>query len=293
MLDLWKHSVPKADDTTTEDTVVEPVKDESPQESAAALCGEEGVISGCDQTKALISVKLEPCENGVQEARPSSDTSAAITASVSSSANISNGQQHATELNVLDENPAQLEKPLEDSDNVPPPPGLTGNLGVVKKEGPPLSPLPALVPASREVYGEEHKEQNTKGQLDLLEDKPGSVQLTSEAETRKSSAVDSKSSSLSQPCEQSIDGITDTGVSARNLSESPILSTDKPVKQENTQGSLENKSDKEPLSAVENLLDDITLLQDNLDCRMNHLDKQLSSKAHICILTFPLPVQLN
>lgn len=156
-------------------------------------------------------------------------------------------------------------------------------LGVVKKEEQPVSPIPALVPVGEEAT--------------YMKSGPSSDQ-------RKHEGVSNTKSDSSQPCVKS-ESDKDVGSSRADCSDAkvpsgertPQLGSDSRVKQENesmsaasgtasdakaeNQESAQSMSDDESVGAINNLLDDITQIQDDLEGRMDEIEQQLTGETSL------------
>ena len=246
-MELWKN--PERDAAGTGGSAeAETTKGGGPEE--AAMPSEKGTAHE-KQPGAGVKVKTEPCVNGVQASDGSADSS---------------------------------DRSMQVAENKPEGESQGVGLGVVREGVSPSSPLPALIPAN----GAEQV-----GRVDVIkkEDVEGFVgdQVTGPKNEGPKEAVPS-------PMEV---GSKDTGIpdstkpmEARGVSQGEVsglpaapapreelaVSSQQPLgsKEVNTRDGVEKNSSKEPLSAVENLMDDITMLHDDMEVRMSQIDKQLS-----------------
>jgi len=165
-----------------------------------------------------------------------------------------------------------------------------GRLGVVKKEEEPVSPIPALVPVGEQTAYIKSGPSSDKG-------KPEELSSTKSDDSHPSV----KSESDKEVARQSGQANAPVGSSGTNCSDakvpsgerSPQLGSDSRVKQENdtvsaasdnTAGDVkaedqaQSMSDDESVGAINNLLDDITQIQDDLEGRMDDIEQQLTGE---------------
>lgn len=172
--------------------------------------------------------------------------------------------------------------------------GSEGQLGVIKKEEDPQSPIPALVPAGeRTVFmksaslpeqGKSEEESVSKSENVQLAVKPeNDTEGTGQSAELKphggSSRVDQAevktSTGESNPKVGSESQVKQENESRNSASAAGARESE--IKTEN-QESGQSLSDDESVGAINNLLDDITQIQDDLEGRMDQIEQQLAGE---------------
>lgn len=168
-----------------------------------------------------------------------------------------------------------------------------GRLGVVKKEEEPLSPIPALVPVGEQTAYIKRRSSSDQG-------KPEGVPNTTSDNSQPTvkPEIDREGTGQSVQLKPSVGSCRADGsqVKASSGESTPQLASDSQVKQENesmistqstasttscdvkteNQDSAQSMSDDESVGAINNLLDDITQIQDDLESRMDEIEQQLT-----------------
>lgn len=166
-----------------------------------------------------------------------------------------------------------------------------GRLDVVKKEEEPVSPIPALVPVGEQTAYIKSGPSSDKGKLEKLSStKSDHSQLSVKSEsdkeiTRQSgqpSALVGSSGANSDAKIASGEKTLQLGSDSRVKQENDTTSaasdnTASDGKQENQEPS-QSMSDDESVGAMNNLLDDITQIQDDLEGRMDDIEQQLTGE---------------
>lgn len=170
-----------------------------------------------------------------------------------------------------------------------------GQLDVVKKEEEPLSPIPALVPAGGQTVYMKSESSSDQGKheeksINKSDNVQSSVKPGNDAEgtgqpvelkPSVGSARADPSEVKAPPGETTPQIGSDSQVKLENESRNSAISgaaTASDVKAEN-QESVQSLSDDESVGAINNLLDDITEIQDNLEGRMDEIEQQLAGKT--------------
>ena len=166
-----------------------------------------------------------------------------------------------------------------------------GRLGVVKKEEEPVSPIPALVPVGQQTTYIKSGPSSDKGKPEELSStKSDNFQPSVKSESDKE--VDRQFGQPNVPVGSSGADCSDGKIPGGERT--PQLCSDSPVEQENdatsaasdtasdakeeNQESAQSMSDDESVGAINNLLDDITQIQDDLEGRMDDIEQQLTGE---------------
>ena len=166
-----------------------------------------------------------------------------------------------------------------------------GRLGVVKKEEEPVSPIPALVPVGEQTAYIKSGPSSDKGKPEEL----SSTKSDNSQPSVKSESGKEVSRQSGQPSTQGGSSGADSDAKVPSGERTPPLGSDSRVKQENNNisatsdnsasgGKEENRessqsmSDDESVGAMNNLLDDITQIQDDLEGRMDDIEQQLTGE---------------
>lgn len=169
-------------------------------------------------------------------------------------------------------------------------------LSEVKREEEPLSPIPALVPVGEQTGYMKSELSSSQGKLEgTLNTKSDNGQTSVKPESDKegtgqqaqlNSSVGSSRADSSQVKAPTSEGTPQLGADSRvkQENESAISSlstastTTSEVKVE-SQESAQSMSDDESAGAINNLLDDITQIQDDLESRMDDIEQQLTGET--------------
>ena len=165
-----------------------------------------------------------------------------------------------------------------------------GRLGVVKKEEEPVSPIPALVPVGEQTTYLKSGASSDKGKPEELSStKSDNSQPSVKSERDKEVASQSRQANAPEGSS----GANSSDAEVPSGERTPQLGSDSRVKQEvetvgaasdnaGGDGKAENQaqsmSDDESVGAINNLLDDITQIQDDLEGRMDDIEQQLTGE---------------
>lgn len=166
-----------------------------------------------------------------------------------------------------------------------------GRLGVVKKEEEPVSPIPALVPVGEQTAYIKSGPSSDKGKLEeLSRNKSDNSQPSVKSECDKEVARESgqpnalvgssgANSEAKVPSgERTVQLGSDSRVKQENDTMSAASDNTASDRKEENQESSQSMSDDESVGAMNNLLDDITQIQDDLEGRMDDIEQQLTGK---------------
>ena len=158
-----------------------------------------------------------------------------------------------------------------------------GRLGVVKKEEQPVSPIPALVPVGEQTPYLKSGLSSDKGKLDELSctksDNSQPSESDKEVARQPGQANASEGSSRADCSDATVPSSERTGSDSRVKQENDATSTASDAASDGKtqdQESVQSMSDDESVGALNNLLDDITQIQDDVEGRMDDIEQQLT-----------------
>ena len=158
-----------------------------------------------------------------------------------------------------------------------------GRLGVVKKEEQPVSPIPALVPVGEQTPYLRSGLSSDKGKLDELSCTKSDISQPSESDKevarQPGQANASVGSSRADCSDATVPSSERTGSDSRVKQENDARSTASDAASDGKtqdQESVQSMSDDESVGALNNLLDEITQIQDDVEGRMDDIEQQLT-----------------